>query len=360
MKVFTSEQAMALAVELARKGMGRTSPNPPVGAVVLDAHGRLLSQGWHQKCGGDHAEIMAVKNISSSDLKNASLYVTLEPCSHQGKTPPCVNHLAELPFSKICIGLKDPNPLVFGAGIQKLKQSGIKVEMYKGPLKEQLEELIEIFSFNIKEKKPFTALKIASSLDGSIKAPDRRWITNTFSRQHVALLRGYYDAVCIGAKTFLEDNPRLNSRHPQFSDKENKVILLDPDGLCFTHLPNSHLVKVRNPDKVIVVTRPSSQKRLGPWQVIEQEGEGLFDLENLLQTLFHQGICSILVEGGGEVFSSFLKYSQRLYLFLAPLLTGQKGKVNWCQKIMHSSLELSSISSVNFKEDLFITGRFPQ
>ena len=351
--VLNKEQAMMLAIEQARRGLGRVSPNPPVGAVILNAQGQLLSTGYHRAFGSDHAEIMAVKN-NKRPLQQAVLHVTLEPCSHQGLNPSCADQLIQLPFSKVCIGVKDPNPKVSGRGIEKLKQSKIEVEMYEGPLKSQLEELIEIFSYNMKNKKPFTALKIASSLDGSITAFNRKWITNESSREYVSLLRGHYDAVCIGVQTFLTDNPRLNSRHPHFLDQENTVIILDPDGLSFSALKDSQLVQVRAPSKVIIAAR-RPQEGL-PYCMIQQD-QNPFDLEDLLRKLFHKGVYSILVEGGGGVFSSFLGQSQRIYLFLAPFLAGGKSRKKWWSEELNVPACLSSVRTSNFKEDILITGR---
>lgn len=354
MNVLDKEQAMSLAIEQARRGLGRVSPNPPVGAVILNSKGELLSTGYHRALGADHAEIMAIKNNNRS-LEQAVLYVTLEPCAHQGLTPSCVDQLANLPFSKVCIGLKDPNPKVFGRGIEKLQTTGIEVEMYEGPLMNQLEELIEIFSYNMKEQRPFVALKIASSLDGSIAVLGKKWITNKLSRGYVSLLRGHYDAVCIGVQTFLTDNPRLNSRHPDFADQENTVILLDPEGLSFTALKGSRLFQVRDPSKVIIVTQQSSKFISLPCNVIQQD-ENPFDLDQLFKQLFQKGVRSILVEGGGEVFSSFLTTSHRIYLFLSPFLAGGKGRKCWWNEEMDFPVNLSSVRTLSFQEDLLITG----
>lgn len=354
MDLLDREQAMSLAVEQARRGLGKVSPNPPVGAVIVNAKGELLSTGYHQAVGFDHAEIMAIKNNKHS-LKHAVLYVTLEPCVHQGLTPSCADQLVKLPFSKVCIGLKDPNPKVFGRGIEKLKGAGIEVEMYKGPLRSQLEELIEIFSYNMTKQKPFVSLKIASSLDGSITAFNRKWITNELSREYVSLLRGYHDAVCVGAQTFLMDNPRLNSRHSQFLDQENKVIVLDPDGLSFSSLKESRLFQVRDPSKVIIVTRKSTKGFPLPCCIIKQERDP-FDLEELLTQLFHKGIYSILVEGGGAVFSSFFTKFQRIYLFLSPFLAGGRNRKNWWSEELDLPVTLSSVRTFNFQEDTLITG----
>lgn len=352
----TSESAMSLAVEQAEKGLGRVSPNPPVGAVFVSKDGKCLSMGYHAKCGEDHAEIMALKRIQDLDqLKGAVLYVTLEPCVHTGRTPPCANQIACTPISKVCIGLLDPNPQVNGKGVQLLREKGIQVELYQGVLKESLEELIEVFDYNVKFKKPFVGVKIASTLDGCITMPKRKWLTGKSSRSHVGLLRGRYDAVCIGLNTFIKDDPRLNSRHEGFVHKENTVVLLDPKGKSLNVLEKSKLCTVRSLDKVITVISNQQMERSSSCSLLKcpVNHQGLFDLEIMLQKLFERGIRSILVEGGGVVFSHFLPISQRMFLFLAPLTAGNKNY--WNPQKLSLSLKQAHFSA--FGSDLLITGR---
>ena len=348
----TQDQAMELALKEAQKGLGFVSPNPPVGAVILDSEGYLISKGYHQAYGKDHAEIMALQNCSSS-LKGATLYVTLEPCSHQGMTPSCAEKLITLPFRKICVGMIDPNPIVCGKGIKKIQQSSIEVEIYEGHLKSKIHELIEIFSFNMKYQKPFIGVKIASSLNNCITSSER-WITNEKSRKQVSYLRGHYDAVCVGSQTVLLDNPRLNARHPQFEDQENNVIILDPLGECQSFLSESNLMKVRDISKITVVTSPSFYKNYkGEVLLVPTHSDNLFDLEDVSKRLFQKGIRSILVEGGGKTFSSFLSISQRLYLFIAPIFIDPKDNIRW-----HSS-SISSLREARctmYENDTLITG----
>lgn len=357
-KKLSKEQAMALALDQAKQGLGRVSPNPPVGAVILDRNNQCLSVGYHRARGMDHAEVMALNQIQNF-LEGAVMYTTLEPCSMQGLTPSCAKRIAQLPFSKICCGLKDPNPKVNGNGIEIIKAAGIKVEVYQGPLLTKLRELIEIYEYNLKYKKPFVGVKIASSLDGHITSGKRRWITGESSRHYVSLLRGYYDAVCIGVNTLLKDNPRLNSRHPDFMDQKNYVVVLDPEGQSFDFLRHSNLLKVREPSKVIIV---SQSRKKSPYVVLEQEinYKGQFDLDFLLKELFKRGIRSLLVEGGEQVFSSFLKQFQRIYLFLAPLLIGQSSKnVSWTKSLTLEEMLLVDVKQLPLGQDVLITGRNP-
>ena len=356
-----SEQAMELALQEAQKSIGFVSPNPPAGAVILDSDGYLLSKGYHKAYGEDHAEVMALKNCSSP-LKDAVLYVTLEPCAHQGLTPSCAENLSTLSFHKIYVGVIDPNPKVCGRGIEKLKQASIQVQMYEGVLKEKLYELIEVFSHNMKYQKPFVALKIASSLDGRISDPQNRWITSEKSREYVSFVRGYYDAVCVGSQTLLQDNPRLNARHLLFENKENYVVILDPSGECFDFLKDSLVTRIRDISKVIIVTSFSHYKNYsGPVIQMPLNSQGLFDLEDLLKELFKKGIRSLLVEGGAQTFSSFISMTQRFYLFLAPTLIGSKG-LSWDQSlsIKGSSSYLKSAQYRVFDDNILITGLLDQ
>ena len=324
----TQDQAMELAIEEAQKGLGFVSPNPPVGAVLVDSEGYLISKGYHKAYGEDHGEIMAIKNCSTP-LEGATLYITLEPCSHQGKTPPCADKIVTLPLKKVCIGMIDPNPIVCGKGVEKLKKSSIEVEVYEGHLKSKIQELTEIFSYNMKNQKPFVGVKIASSLNNYITSSNK-WITNEKSRKQVSYLRGCYDAVCVGSQTVLTDDPKLNARHPLFKDQENYVVILDPLGECESFLEQSNIMKIRDISKVIIVTSPSYYKNYkGEVLSLPTNSENLFDLEYLLKKLFQKNIRSILVEGGGKTFSSFLPLSQRLYLFLAPTFVDPKGHIQW-------------------------------
>ena len=365
-KKLTSEEAMSLAIKEAKKGLGFVSPNPPVGAVILDKNGICIAQGYHKKHGADHAEIMAIKAVSNKkQLEGASLYVTLEPCAHQGLTPPCIDQIINLPLAQVCMGLKDPNPLVCGKSLQKLKKSKIKTELYKGPQEESLKELIEVFSHNITYKRPFTAVKIASSLDGKISIPNRKWITGPDSRNYVSWLRGCYDAVCIGAGTLKADNPRLNPRHSDFLHKENTVIILNPSGSCLPQIQNFKVSQVRDPKKVIVVTAPlkSKSKHLHNCSILEHKTnkDGLFEWDHLCKSFFEKGLNSILIEGGGVTFSSLLPYAQRLYLFLAPVLAGehsQKAVCHWTAGGgFPSAQSLSWVQTKSFGPDTLITGR---
>ena len=330
------ESVMKLALQEAKKGLGFVSPNPPVGCVILDRDHRFLSSGFTQSYGKEHAEIIALNKIKEKELlKGAFVYVTLEPCAHFGKTPPCVEALVQYPLSRVVYGMKDPNPKTDGGGIKKLNHNGIQTEPFSA-FEKEIRKLYEVFSFNMLEEKTWAALKAAVTLDGIMALNDgsSQWISSDTSREYVSRLRGYYDGVLIGAGTFLQDNPRLNSRHYPYQSKKNKVVILDPKGVSLKHIKSSRLEEVRPLSHIVVVVADSLKISVNlPAFVLKKHplnGEGQFDLHSLLSDLYKEkGLVSLLVEGGEAVFSSFLQQraARRLYQFVSPrFLGGIKGR----------------------------------
>jgi diaminohydroxyphosphoribosylaminopyrimidine deaminase/5-amino-6-(5-phosphoribosylamino)uracil reductase len=327
---------MRLAIDEGKKGLGRVAPNPPVGCVILDSSGHWISQGHHRVYGGDHAEIDALKNIKDlKQLEGATVYVTLEPCAHEGKTPSCAKKLATLPIRKVVYGLLDPNPLVAGQGLEILRQAGIEVELSRG-LENELEQLPEHFLWNQREKKTFVSLKVATSLDGQLAhvSGESRWITGERAREEAHYLRAQHDAVLVGKETFLKDDPSLNIRHPLFSDLKNKAIVLDSKGEAFARLAGSRLAQAHQARHIIFVVG-ASQKNAKSWPsqgdeacgaiwFCREDDKGQIDLTDFLRMAFEYKILSILVEGGAQIISSFLKkkLAQRYYQFIAPQIVG--------------------------------------
>jgi diaminohydroxyphosphoribosylaminopyrimidine deaminase/5-amino-6-(5-phosphoribosylamino)uracil reductase len=366
-------QAMKLAISEGRRGMGWVSPNPPVGCVILGSSGELLSTGYHRACGESHAEIEALEALSDKSLlQGATLVVTLEPCAHQGRTPSCARHLAQLPLKKVVYGLRDPNPMVAGKGHKILEEAGVEVELYTGDTQE-LEELVEVFFHNIEKKMPFTSLKVASSLDGmmAMQNGESQWITSEEARAQGHWLRGVYDAVLIGVGTYLADNPGLDARHEDFSNKVNRVVLLDPQGLSLKSLPSSRLVQKRSERHITVATLPrmadSFVKSLPELDVLplelNKQGNG-FHLETLLKEFLLRDICSLYVEGGQQVYSSFLMESlvQRLYLFFGSKVLGGKNGLCWTADLNIPSLANAvSLDRLRMQtigdKDFMLTGR---
>ena len=387
---------MELAVQEGLKGAGHVSPNPLVGCVILDEEGRLLSTGYHGKYGGPHAETEALKGLSEEQLEGAQVYVTLEPCAHHGKTPPCAEHLARLPIQSVTYGLIDPNPLVAGKGVQILKDAGkivrpiASVTDIGGPttdleqnsslsLKIQLDELAEIFLYNVRSKKPFVALKVASSLDGQmgLKSGESQWITNEKSRNHAHYLRAAYDAVLVGKRTVELDNPSLNIRHPDFPGHPNKVVVMDPDGSLIENFRRTNVYKTHRPELIFVVVKKDAFQKFKLSDRADQNGianvvptavgsDGTFDLDELMTDLFSRGITSIILEGGNFVYQSFLWAGQvqRLYQFQAPILIGAGGGLPWTQGFaiqkMDDKVRLENVHIRFFDKDILVSGRISQ
>jgi diaminohydroxyphosphoribosylaminopyrimidine deaminase/5-amino-6-(5-phosphoribosylamino)uracil reductase len=303
----TPTEAQDLALHEARKGAGFVSPNPLVGCVIVDAQHGFLSSGFHGKLGGDHAEIDALKKLSREELKGATVYVTLEPCAHVGRTPSCASRLAEEPIAKVIAALEDPNPLVAGKGFAILKAKGIATEI-NSEFGEKAKYVCEDFLWHITKKSPFVALKVAVSLDGqmALKSGESKWITSEESRVRARQLRGFHDATLIGAGTLIKDNPLLDFRNTEFEGrKTNRVVIWDPKNVARDFLPAAKLSKEIPPENIIVITAPQLTM-------------------NILEGLYQDGIRSLYVEGGAYVLSEFVKNKlfQKLYYFLAPTLLG--------------------------------------
>lgn len=208
--VILNQEYMRLAIEIAKKGAGKVNPNPMVGAVIVKDE-RVIGQGYHKYYGGNHAEVNAFENLSDNP-EGATIYVTLEPCSHYGKTPPCVDKIIANKISKVVVGTLDPNPLVEGRGIKALKEAGI--EVITGVLEEECKKLNEVFMKYILCKRPFVVLKTAMTLDGKIatESGESKWITSDKSRQEVHKLRNKLSAIMVGVNTVIKDNPELTCR----------------------------------------------------------------------------------------------------------------------------------------------------
>jgi diaminohydroxyphosphoribosylaminopyrimidine deaminase/5-amino-6-(5-phosphoribosylamino)uracil reductase len=314
----TVDAAMKLAIQEAYKGSAFVSPNPKVGCVILDSRGHFLASGYHKICGGPHAEVEALNQLRAEQLQGAHIIVTLEPCAHQGRTPSCAKTLAQLPIKRVTYGIIDPNPLVSGRGHKILADAGKQVDECQGPLKIELEKVCEEFLINQKEKRIFVALKVAQSLDGKIALQNGKsqWITGPESREFVQELRAQYDAILVGRNTILADNPSLNVRREGLKKDNHVVVWGNAEGL--EKLPR-HLK--------IFQTHPLNHIHL-------ESGS----LQDVLQRLYDQGLRSLLVEGGGKTYSSFLKEAlvDRLHVFTAPLILGQG--IGWSELIDHSDL----------------------
>jgi diaminohydroxyphosphoribosylaminopyrimidine deaminase / 5-amino-6-(5-phosphoribosylamino)uracil reductase len=366
-------EAMRLALNEAKKGWGYTRPNPNVGCVILSADGILLASGYHKKIGEAHAEIDALNNLSDkSSLRDATVFVTLEPCAHTGRTGACAVALSQLPVREIVYGLVDPNPLVSGRGLEILRSAGKKVSALREvaahapelpDLERELEAVAEHFLFNQRMKSPFVALKVATTLDGIMAhtSGESKWITGEAARTEVHRLRARFAAMLIGKNTFLRDNPYLNIRHPEFHDKSNKVIVLDSSGSGLLKLRASNLYKSHAPADIFWVVDESFENK----SLVEELGINIVfaPIATALPQFFAAGIDSIMVEGGAQVLSYFIEHrlAQRMYHFIAPQIAGAQNGVAWTAQVKlnwDSRVRLKETSVTHFGEDLLLTGKF--
>ncbi len=316
-------QLMQRAIELAKLGGNYVHPNPRVGAVIVK-NDEIVAEGYHRYFGGMHAEIEAINNAKGIDLEGATLVVNLEPCTHFGKTPPCVDAIIEKKFSKVIIATKDPNPLVAGKGIEKLKSAGIEVEI--GIMEKEAQWLNRFFFKNIIENKPYVILKVAQSLDGSIatKNYESQWITNEQSRKYGYLLRREVDAIIVGKTTAQRDNPSLTLH--ELEGKTPWRVILDTN----LSLPLELKVFVDDVrvntivavDENMPSTRKMENLKIGGVKILPALAkDNLIDLEDLLYKLKEEfQVSAILVEGGAGVFSNFIKEGlwDEIHFFIAP------------------------------------------
>lgn len=316
-------QYMKMALELAQKGMGFTAPNPMVGAVIVK-NGRIIGQGYHRKYGELHAEREALA-VCTEEPKGASIYVTLEPCCHYGKQPPCVNAILEAGIRRVIIGSSDPNPLVAGKGIRILKDHGIEVT--ENILKEECDKLNEAFFYYIQNKKPYVVMKYAMTMDGKIAAytGESKWVTGEAARIHVQEQRLKYTGIMVGVGTVLADDPMLTCR---LENSRNPVRII-----CDSHLRTPLTSKIVRTAKTIPTILASSSKdqqkiknyeELGCQVLYVPEKNGHIDLNRLMELLGAAKIDSILLEGGGSLNWSALESGivQKVQTYIAPKLFG--------------------------------------
>lgn len=318
---------MKRAIALSKRGIGYVNPNPLVGAVIVKNE-QIIGEGYHEYYGGPHAEINAFNN-AIEDVEGAVMYVTLEPCSHYGKTPPCVDKIIKKKISKVFVGLLDPNPLVMGRGIQKLIDHGIEVKV--GLLDDHISKLNEVFIKYITTRQPFCILKTAMTLDGKIATAsgDSQWITNEKSRRYVHQVRHKVAAIMVGIGTVLQDDPSLTTRLKNNKGSNPIRIIVDSKG----RLPlDSKIYQTSNKNNTIIaVTDKTDSQKLERLKekldvIIVPDKNGLVDLKILFTILGEKGIDSVLLEGGGNLNFSMLQANlvDKMLTFIAPKVLGGK------------------------------------
>lgn len=353
---------MRLALELAKKGIGTTSPNPAVGAVIVK-NNKIVGKGYHRRAGGPHAEIFALLEAKEK-AKGATLYVTLEPCSHFGRTPPCTKAIIKSGIKSVVAGMLDPNPLNNGRGAKELKKKGINVKV--GLLEDEIKKINEPFIKFITKKMPFLTVKAAQSLDGKIAtfSGDSRWISGVESRNYVQELRSQVDAVMVGVNTVIKDDPRLNYRGKK--QRKNKPIKIIIDPYLKTPLRAKIFSKVSPTPVIIAVSNKAHLKKI---KVLEKRGvkvlkfktkNNLISLSALMKKLAKLEITDILLEGGGETIARAFKKNivDKVLFFIAPKIIGGREAVTSCEgegaKAVSQAIKLGKMEVKHIGEDLLV------
>lgn len=321
------QRCMGMALRLARRAAGRTSPNPMVGAVVVRDR-RVVGRGHHARAGADHAEVAALREAGAA-ARGATLYVNLEPCGHFGRTPPCAGAVIESGVARVVVGMIDPNPAVAGRGVQALRDAGVRVD---GPVREEeCRRLNEAFVKHVTRGLPFVTLKLAASLDGRIATAtgDSRWVTGPAARRYVHRLRNELDAVMVGSGTVLADDPQLTCRLPRGRDPLRVVL----DRRLRTP-PTAKLVTQPHPEKTVLVTgndapadRAKRLEDLGVQVWRFPVSRGRISFRRVLRKLARAGVLSVLLEGGAVTAARAIseKAVDKVLCFYAPKLIGAEG-----------------------------------
>ena len=348
----TNESYLQRTFELAKLGLGRTWPNPLVGAVIVK-NGKIIGEGYHKGYGKDHAEVDAIKNCTESP-EGATIFVNLEPCCHTNKnTPPCAQRLIQEKFKKVVVCNLDPNPYVNGKGLELLRGNGIEVE--HGNLKELGERLNEVFFFSQRNNAPFIHLKLASTLDGKISLPsgESKWITGLVARNYVHELRSHHQGIIVGAETIRKDNPKLNVRLQDFSGEQPLRLIFTRSG----ELPlDAHIFTDEIKHRTIIFSQDGGQFPLPSENIVR-----IKHLSEALNYLYEKKIISLFHEGGSGLATHFLSQGRinRLSLFLNPSLlgSGQNTLGDFGIEQLDQRPTLKDIESRWMDGDLLITGR---
>ena len=362
---------MRRALTLAQRGVGRTSPNPAVGAVVVK-RGRIIGEGWHRRAGGPHAEVEALRDVEArgKSAAAATIYVTLEPCSTHGRTPPCVDAIKRVGIKRVVVAATDPNPAHAGRAFRKLRRAGI--EVVSGVLAEEATRLNEAFNHWICERRPFVTVKAAMTLDGKIATAsgESKWITGEQSRAEAMRLRERSDAILVGINTIHMDDPSLTIRSPRTGapKKNSRLRRIILDSRARTPLD----AKVVSDDwahlTTIVTTGAAAKRRVAALrrkvEVLEAPDINKRpDLEWLMKELGSREVTSLLVEGGGEVNAAFLEagLAHRVAFFYAPKILGgrdaRKGVAGAGASRLDEALRLSDVRWRKLGEDLLLSAR---
>lgn len=319
---------MRRALDLAARARGRTSPNPMVGAVIV-TDGQVVGEGFHAYAGSDHAEVAALREAGPAAAEG-TLYVSLEPCCHHGRTPPCVDQIVRAGIRRVVAACEDPNPSVSGRGITALCEAGVRVEV--GLLGEEAARLNEAFFKYIRTGLPFVTLKVAASLDGKIatRTGESRWITGESARRRVHHLRNEVDAVLVGIGTVLRDDPLLTTRLGIADQRDPTRVIVD--NLARLPLRAKVVNRASTAPTILAVSQMAPRttlealEREGVQVIVVENSRRRVSLERLMEVLGKRGILSVMIEGGAEINASALRegIADKVLVFLAPILIGGK------------------------------------
>lgn len=354
---------MKIALSLASKAMGRTSPNPVVGAVLVKK-GRIVGRGYHHRLGAPHAEVEALRKAGPA-ARGATLYVSLEPCNHVGRTMPCCDAILKAGVTRVVAAVKDPNPITRGQGLSRLRRAGVKVTV--GLLADEAKALNAPFFKAMRRGLPYVTAKLAQSLDGKIATTtgQSRWITSEASRKKVHQLRGLTDAVLVGINTVLVDDPLLSAREGKLRQHRPIKVIVDSR----LRMPfNARCLSAKSPAPAFIATtvhfpqREKQLKRRGARVLHFSANRGRVPLKSLFRALLHLGIHSVLLEGGGELFAGALaeRLVDRFVLFTAPIIIGGRKAPSACGGLgvqqLSQAIRLDKMTVSRIGPDLCIEG----
>lgn len=358
---------LKMCYALAEKARGNTSPNPHVGAVVVQQD-TILGWGYHEKAGRPHAETIALQR-AGKQARGATAYITMEPCTQWGRTPPCIDQILKAGLKRVVVSDFDPNPKVYRQGVRRMRAAGIQVST--GLLKEKNKKLNEFYIKYITRRLPFVTLKTAASLDGKIatRTFTSQWITSPGTRDYIHLVRGEYDALLVGINTILQDDPRLTVRHSLWWNKQQIRIILDsqlrfpPHARILDTLPKGDILIFTGPDvspeKAAVLREKGAEVIAAPLQK-----NGRIELQAVLEWLGRHEISSVLVEGGGQIHTDFLenRLADKMLVSLAPKLIGGLQAPGYFQgegiSDLQKALQLKKTRFFRIENDILVEGYF--
>jgi len=362
--VDSAEKLMKRAIRLAKKGCGRTSPNPMVGAVIFNK-GDIVGEGYHKRAGEAHGEINAIR-AAGERSRGADLYINLEPCSHFGKTPPCADAVIDAGIKRVFIAMKDPNPKVAGEGIRRLKEAGVEVNV--GILEREAVRLNEAFIKHVTTGMPFVTLKAAATLDGKIatRTGDSKWITGEASRRHVHRMRDSIDAILVGIRTVERDDPSLTTRLGKRQGKDPIRVILDEE---LRISPSARVICGNSEAELIIATterapedRIKKLEEAGAKVLIFDSSSGLIPFRQLMKSLGKMDINSVLIEGGSEVHASALREGiiDKVALFYAPKILGGVNSIGVVggkgAKHLSDAIMVEGLTTRHMGEDILVEG----